>query len=64
MNCHRLMEPATTVLQTLKNTDKPLKGAEIAEICGLDKKAFDKAVKQLKTEDLIEVPKRCFYAAK
>lgn len=58
------MEPATTVLQTLKNTDKPLKGAEIAEICGLDKKAVDKAVKQLKTEDLIEVPKRCFYAAK
>lgn len=58
------MEPKETVLQTLKNSDKPLKGGEIAEISGLDKKAVDKAIKQLKTEDLIEVPKRCFYQAK
>ena len=58
------MEPKETVLQTLKNSGKPLKGGEIAEISGLDKKAVDKAIKQLKTEDLIEVPKRCFYQAK
>lgn len=58
------MEPKETVLQTLKNSSKPLKGGEIAEISGLDKKAVDKAIKQLKTEDLIEVPKRCFYQAK
>lgn len=59
-----IMEPKETVLQTLKNSGKPLKGGEIAEISGLDKKAVDKAIKQLKTEDLIEVPKRCFYQAK
>ena len=58
------MEPKETVLQTLKNSDKPLKGGEIVELSGLEKKAVDKAIKQLKADDLIEVPKRCFYAAK
>ena len=58
------MEPKETVLQTLINSDKPLKGGEIAELSGLEKKAVDKAIKQLKADDLIEVPKRCFYAAK
>lgn len=58
------MEIKDKVLETLKTSDKPLKGGEIAEISGLDKKDVDKAIKQLKTEDLIEVPKRCFYSAK
>lgn len=58
------MEPKETVLQTLKNSDKPLKGGEIAELSGLDKKDVDKVIKQLKTEGLVDVPKRCFYAAK
>lgn len=58
------MEPKATVLNTLKNSDKPLKGGEIAEISGLEKKVVDKAIKELKTENLIEVPKRCFYQAK
>lgn len=58
------MDAKETVLKTLKNSDKPLKGGEIAELSGLEKKIVDKAIKQLKTEDLIEVPKRCFYSAK
>lgn len=58
------MEIKDKVLETLKTSDKPLKGGEIAEISGLAKKDVDKAIKQLKTEDLIEVPKRCFYSAK
>jgi len=58
------MEPKDKVLQTLKNADQPLKGGDIAEISGLDKKAVDMAIKALKTEGLIESPKRCFYSAK
>lgn len=58
------MEIKEKVLDTLKSSDKPLKGGEIAEISGLDKKDVDKAIKQLKTEDLIDVPKRCYYCAK
>ena len=58
------MDPKETVLKTLQESDKPLKGGEIAELSGLEKKLVDKAIKQLKNEDLIEVPKRCFYSAK
>ncbi len=58
------METKEKVLETLKNSDKPLKGGEIAEISGIEKKAVDKAIKQLKTEGLIESPRRCFYAAR
>ena len=58
------MEPKEKVLNTLKKSDTPLKGGEIAEKSGLDKKEVDKAIKVLKTEGLIESPKRCFYSAK
>ncbi len=64
MNYHKKMEAKEKVLKTLKDSDKPLKGAEIAELSRLDKKIVDKAIKQLKADNLIEVPKRCFYAAK
>jgi predicted transcriptional regulator len=58
------MEAKDKVLATLKKSDQPLKGGEIAEISGLDKKEVDNAIKTLKTEGLIDSPKRCFYAAK
>ena len=58
------MEAKDKVLDTLKKSGQPLKGGEIAEMSGLDKKDVDKAIKVLKTEGLIESPKRCFYAAK
>ncbi|NOY50637.1 MAG: HTH domain-containing protein, partial [Chlorobi bacterium] len=52
------MEVKDKVLQTLKDSSEPLKGGEIAEKSGIEKKLVDKAIKQLKTEGLIEVPKR------
>jgi len=58
------MENKDKVLETLKNATQPLKGSEIAEQSCLDKKEVDKAIKVLKTEGLIDSPKRCFYAAK
>ncbi|MCF6171294.1 MAG: HTH domain-containing protein [Bacteroidales bacterium] len=58
------METKEKVLETLQQADKPLKGAEIAELSGIEKKDVDKAIKSLKTEGLIESPKRCFYTTK
>jgi len=58
------METKEKVLGTLKKSDNPLKSGEIAEISGVDKKEVDKAIKVLKTEGLIESPKRCFYSSK
>ena len=58
------MDVKDKVLETLKNSDKPLKGGEISEISGIDKKEVDKAIKVLKKEGLLESPKRCYYTAK
>ncbi len=57
------METKEVVFQALENSDKPLKGGEIAEITGIDKKEIDKAIKKLTTEGRISSPVRCFYAA-
>jgi biotin operon repressor len=58
------MESKDKVIDTLRKSDQPLKGGEIAERSGLDKKEVDKAIKVLKTEGVIDSPKRCFYTAK
>jgi len=58
------MEPKDAILQTLVNSDTPLKGGEIAEKSGVDKKLVDKFIKVLVDEGKIHSPKRCFYAAK
>ncbi|MDD7794892.1 HTH domain-containing protein [Clostridium sp. 'White wine YQ'] len=49
------------VLETLRNSGEALKGGEIAEKAGLDKKDVDKALKTLKAEGKINSPKRCYY---
>ncbi|MGL5379379.1 HTH domain-containing protein [Clostridium sp.] len=56
------MEVKEKVLEVLRNSGEPLKGGEIAEKAGVDKKDVDKAIKSLKTEGSICSPKRCFYA--
>jgi len=58
------MEIKDIILKTLKESTEPLKGGEIAEKSGVDKKEVDKAIKILVKENLIHSPKRCFYAAK
>jgi DNA-binding MarR family transcriptional regulator len=58
------MDAINLVLDTLKKSNTPLKGSELAEKTGLDKKDVDKAIKKLVKDSLIESPKRCFYTAK
>jgi len=55
------MSQAETVLATLTQAGKPLKAGEISEISGLDKKEVEKAMKELKAEEKIVSPKRCFW---
>ena len=52
------------VLDTMKSAGKPLKGGEIVELSGLDKKEIDKVMKELKKEELIASPKRCYWEPK
>ncbi len=58
------MEPKQVVLEAMKTAAKPLSNSEIESITGLDKKAVEKAMKLLKTEGLIESPKRCYWQPK
>ena len=51
------------VLNLLKTNAEPMKAGEIAEALQVDKKEVDKAIKELKAEEAISSPKRCFYAA-
>lgn len=47
------------VLETMKKTGIPLNAGKIAELSGLDRKAVDKAMADLKKEGLIVSPVRC-----
>lgn len=52
------------VLVAMKAVGKPLKGREIVELSGLDKREVDKVIKVLKKEELIVSPKRCYWETK
>ncbi len=56
------MEIKEIVFNAIENAGKPVKGGEIAEATGIDKKEIDKAIKKLVTEGKINSPQRCFYA--
>lgn len=56
------MDVKKNVLETLNNSEEPLKAGQIAEKTGIDKKEVDKALAALKKEEKIISPKRCFYA--
>jgi DNA-binding MarR family transcriptional regulator len=55
------MDAKEAVLKTLKDAGKPLRPGDIAEAAGLDKEVVSKAIKELKKEEKIDSPKRCFY---
>lgn len=56
------MEIKEIVFKAIEEAGKPVKGGEIAESTGIDKKEIDKAIKKLVTEGKINSPQRCFYA--
>lgn len=59
-----MKETMEKVLEVMKKAGKPLKGGEIAELAGLDKREVDKAMKILKKEELISSPQRCYWEPK
>ncbi|PLW92318.1 MAG: MarR family transcriptional regulator [Marinilabiliales bacterium] len=58
------METKDKVFETMKKADKPLSAGQIADISGLDRKEVDKAMKDLKKDERIESPKRCYWQPK
>lgn len=57
------MEAKEHVLQAMKTANTPLNAGKIVELTGLDRKVVDKAMEQLKKEEAIVSPKRCYWQA-
>ncbi len=55
------MDVTEKVLETMRGTKEPLNAGKIAELSGLDRKDVDKAMNQLKKEEKIVSPKRCYW---
>lgn len=49
------------VLDTMKKAGQPLNAGAIAEQSGLDRKVVDKVMAELKKEEKIVSPKRCYW---
>jgi pimeloyl-CoA synthetase len=58
------MNTEVQVLETLKQSEKPMNAGQIVEKTGLDRKVVDKAMTNLKKEEKIVSPVRCFWTAK
>ena len=58
------MAHTDTILEAMKKAGEPLNNGKIADLTGIDKKEVEKAMKQLKTEEKIVSPKRCFWEPK
>ncbi|SEA75443.1 hypothetical protein SAMN05660420_03080 [Desulfuromusa kysingii] len=55
------MDVTEKVLEVMRAEGQPLNAGKIAELGGLERKAVDKAMTQLKKEEKIVSPKRCYW---
>jgi hypothetical protein len=58
------MDAKTLVLEAIKKEAIPLNAGKIVELTNLDRKIVDKAMTELKADELITSPKRCYWQAK
>jgi hypothetical protein len=55
------MNIAEKVLEIMRAEGQPLNAGKIVELGGFDRKDVDKAMTQLKKEEKIVSPKRCYW---
>ena len=58
------MDAKMQVLEAMQKEGIPLNAGKIVELTNLDRKVVDKAMTELKAEELIISPKRCYWQAK
>jgi len=56
------MSDADRVLDTMRQIGEPCSAAQVVDVSGLDRKAVDKAMAELKKTGTIESPVRCKWA--
>ncbi|WNY28733.1 hypothetical protein MmiEs2_09360 [Methanimicrococcus stummii] len=52
------------VLKAMKDIGKPVRPGDVAEATGIDSKEVSKIIASLKKLELVDSPKRCYYAPK
>lgn len=57
------MDTKEIVLKILTDSQKPMRPAEIAEAAQLESKEVSKYIKELRQEEKVYSPKRCYYQA-
>lgn len=58
------MDNKEKVIKTFKDSQEPLNATKVSQISGVDKKEVDKIMKELKKDETIYSPKRCYWALK
>ncbi len=58
------MEVKDKVLEAFKKAGEPINAGKVVELTGLDRKEVDKAMNQLKKEEVIVSPVRCKWTVK
>jgi len=58
------MENKDVVVKAFQNSDVLLKSGDVVQLTGIDRKEISKIIKKLKTDGLIDSPKRCYYVIK
>ncbi len=58
------MSDADKVLDAMKRAGEPVSAGQLAEMTGLERKAVDKAMNELKKTESIESPVRCKWVPK
>lgn len=58
------MDAREKVLEAMKKDGTPLNAGKIVELTRLDRKVIDRAMAELKKEEAIISPKRCYWQAK
>ncbi len=59
-----IMENKEKVIKAFKDSEEPLNATKVSQISGVEKKEVDKIMKELKKDETIYSPKRCYYALK
>ena len=47
--------------RSIRNSEDPLNAKKVSELSGVDKKEVDKIMKELKKDETIVSPKRCYW---
>ena len=58
------MDNKEKVIKAFKESEEPLNATKVSEISGVEKKEVDKIMKDLKKEEILISPKRCYWALK